>query len=395
MNLTKRINIAKEHIFSTGIGDGASHLCKENMKYGIAKMHYVQEKLGMKPDATFITTPDETVTRNIGRFEAGIAYGGKVSWGNGKEKVVMLEVKPNTCGMLVGGLDSIPEPKKIIERVNQLAKEEIKIGKSTVRWDFYKGNHFIDIFKVKNAEVKLPKYAVILHAGCPELKRDNEQGFGLYWDHSNILFGMCEKIKTPVGPSYIIQGKDAEAYLKFYRYAEEFAKKRREIAYKYLFNGKKVIANICHQGLMNYNEIKLGCQQMESKKQLLPISIRADLPSYLFTGKKNFTPEQIETLGFHERGRRFGVYDRLRKFNMLPHGGGYKFSDALYVDKVFHVGHKRFYEIVMRDGMGKKIVSNMKELQFNYRNREVILKTIELGLGRPAAELEPVYVVKI
>ena len=87
--------------------------------------------------------------------------------------------------------------------------------------------------------------------------------------------------------------------------------------------------------------------------------------------------------------------DRLRKFNMLPHGGGYKFSDALYVDKVFHVGHKRFYEIVMVDGIGKKIVSNMKELEFSYRSREVILKTIELGLGRPVAELEPVYVVKI
>ena len=68
---------------------------------------------------------------------------------------------------------------------------------------------------------------VILHAGCPELKKDNAGGFGLYWDHSNILFGMCEKVDTPLGPAYILRGKDAESYMKFYRYAEDFSKKRR------------------------------------------------------------------------------------------------------------------------------------------------------------------------
>jgi hypothetical protein len=283
----------------------------------------------------------------------------------------------------------------IIERIHELEKTDTKIGKTSVQWDFYKGNHFIDIFEVKKAEVKLPKYMVIMHAGCPELKKDNEHGFGLYWEQSNILFGMSEKIETPLGPSYILRGKDAVSYLEFYKYAEEFAKKRREIAYKHIFDGKNVICNICHQGLANLNEIKLGCQEIENSKQLYPISIRADLPSYLFKGKKNFTEEQIETLGFHERARRLGVYNRLRNFNMLPHGGGYKFDDSLYVNKVYNVKNKRYYEIVMVDGIGKKIVSNMKELQFSYRSREVVLKTIEIGMGRPVAELDPVYVLKI
>lgn len=393
--LNERLRIGKEHIFSTSVGDGAAHLSQENMKFGLAKMHFVQEKLGMEPNATFISTPDETITRNIGRFESGISYGGKVSWGTGKEKVIMLEVKPNTCGMLVGGLNEIPDPKEIVKRLDMLEKKESRIGKTLVKWDFYKGNHFIDVFEVKKAERKFPKYMVILHSGCPELKKDNAGGFGLYWDHSNILFGMCEKIKTPLGPAYIVSGKDAESYMKFYRYAEDFSKKRRKLAYQYLFDGKNIIANLCHQGLMNYNEMKLGCQEIESKKQAYPISIRADLPSYLFSGKKNFTPEHIEGLGFNQRARKYNVYKRLKNFNMLPHGGGYRFLDMLYVNKVFNVGNKRFYEIMMKDGIGKKIVANMKEMQFTYRSSEVILRTMELGLGRPVAELNPVYVLKI
>jgi len=44
---------AGEYIFSTGLLDGAAHLCKANMKYGLAKIHYVQKCLGLKPDATF------------------------------------------------------------------------------------------------------------------------------------------------------------------------------------------------------------------------------------------------------------------------------------------------------------------------------------------------------
>jgi len=42
------------------------------MKFGLAKIHYTQYKLGMEPNATFISAPDETVTRNKVRWESGI-----------------------------------------------------------------------------------------------------------------------------------------------------------------------------------------------------------------------------------------------------------------------------------------------------------------------------------
>ena len=43
LDLLKR---AKEYIFSTGLNDGASKLCRANMKYGLAQFQIIQEKHG-------------------------------------------------------------------------------------------------------------------------------------------------------------------------------------------------------------------------------------------------------------------------------------------------------------------------------------------------------------
>ncbi|NQU78552.1 hypothetical protein HQ545_02160 [Candidatus Woesearchaeota archaeon] len=391
------LNRAKKHIFSTGLNDGASHLCISNMRYGLAKMHYVQQKYGLEPDATFVTTPDETVSRNAGRWEQGISYGGKLSWGGGREKMVVLDVKPNCCGMLVGGLNKLPSPRKILRRVYDLEHESSYVNNVRVQWDFYKGNHFIDVFKVheKESGLKLPRYAVILHAGCSELKGDTDKGSGLYWNMSKQLREECRRVKTPFGPSYILDGHDASEYYNFNLFAEDFAKKRRELAFKMLFDHGKVLCNNTHQGLLNLNEIALGCQVFNSRKSLLPISIRADLPSYLVRGNHSFTPHQMDLAGFSSRAEELGVYHRLARANIVPHGGGYAFQDALSVEKVFEIKGKRYFKIDMANSVGKKIISNVKELQFSYRGREVVQRTLDLGMCELSAELEPVYTIKV
>lgn len=386
---------AEKYIFSTGMGDATCDLAQINMRYGIAKMHIVQRAFGIRPDATFISSPDETISRNTTRWEQGISYGGKITWGSGKDKLVILDVKPNACGMLIGGLKDLPSPELLLERVDELNKKRHYINNIEVKWDFYKGNHFIDVFEVEaKKSAKLPEYAVVLHAGCPELKGDVDGQFGLYWNESEIIQQMMKTVKTPFGPCYILTDKDAVDYWKFFQKAERFANRRREIAFKELFDGK-IIANHCHQGLINVNEIILGCHNITSTNMIFPISIKADLPSYIAKGKKNFTAEQIENLGFNKRSRELGVYKRLRNANICPHGGGYMFPDSLRVNKVFTVKGKRYFEIEMADGVGKKIVSDVNHLQFAYRNREVVDKTVDIGLCNLIAELNPIYTLKV
>jgi hypothetical protein len=387
---------AERHIFSTGINDACCRIAKANMKFGLAKMHYVQQSLGLEPNATFISSPDETITRNVTRWEEGISYGGKITWGEGKEKLMMLDTKPNCCGMLVAGLSRVPDPKEIIRKAEQMEHDKHFINNMRVKWDFYKGNHFIDFFEVKPIRnTRLPKYAVILHAGCPEFKVENYHGKGLYWNVSVALQRAMTEVHTPFGVTRILEGSDAVEYYRHFKVAEDFAKKRRELAYGLLFGGRDIITNKTHQGMSHMNEIMLGCHDVKLKNDIFPVSIRADVPSYLFKGKFNLTKEKIEKLGFTKRSMELGVYKRLRTINIIPHGGGYRLDDSLSVSRIFEINNKRFFEIDMMDGIGKKIVSEMSVLEFSYRGREVVQKAIELELGEPVAQLMPVYTLKI
>ena len=111
---------SSEFIFSTGITDGAARLCRANMKYGLAQFHLIQEKYGFEPKATFISTPDETVSRNDYRWQSGLGYGGRLNWGDGTDKLIFLNIKPNCCGILVGGLDYVPDAYDIIKKIDEI-----------------------------------------------------------------------------------------------------------------------------------------------------------------------------------------------------------------------------------------------------------------------------------
>lgn len=389
---------AEAHIFSTGIPDGGTHLCRANMKYGLAKIHWVQEQFGLKPDATFISTPDMTITRNAARWKSGFGYGGKISWGNGSDELVILNVKPNTCGMLVGGLDHLPDISDLVHKLEELKDRKDQIDEIDVNWDFHISNHFIDLFFVKPlVDVELPEYVFIIHSGAGELKGDNPRGFGLYYDRSRQLKEMAEKLDTPLGPLYILTGSHAREYYEFHCYAEEFSQRKRIVAAEALFGDFQLISNEVHQRLANMNEILLGCHLLPEKDPecILPLVLRADLPAYLVRGKPNFTDADIETLGFTQRSQRLGVTDRLKQANIIPHGAGYTFPDLLNVSQVFEHRNQRYFEVDLINDRGKKVLSHPREIPYRYRGREVVLKTIELNLCELLAKLLPRYVLKV
>ncbi|MFX1289287.1 MAG: hypothetical protein ACFFFY_12095, partial [Promethearchaeota archaeon] len=132
LELLKRAN---NYIFSTGLNDGASKLCKANMKYGLAQFHLIQEKYGFEPKATFISSPDETISRNNFRWNSGLGYGGRLNWGSGDDKFVFLNVKPNCCGILVGGLEELPDAYEIIKKIDNVKSTELYSGDILLNWD--------------------------------------------------------------------------------------------------------------------------------------------------------------------------------------------------------------------------------------------------------------------
>ncbi len=396
MDKEEFLNEAEKHIFSMGLGDSGSKLCKANMKYGLAKIHYWQESSGITPKATFISTPDMTVTRNVNRWREGFGYGGKISWGKGDEEIIVLNTKPNACGMFVGGLERFPDEKRLLERVEVFQKKKSFVNKIKVKWDFSKGNHFIEIFSVKPmVEVELPPYVFVIHGSASELRENSPFGWGLYYDKSPVLRKEADCVNTPFGSLPILEGKKAKRYFELYQFADVFAKQKRELVAKELFGDCQLISNETHQGLLNYNEILLGAHYINGKSKLYPLTLRADLPAYLLKGRKNLRPESIESLGFGKRARKLGVYQRLRQANLIPHGGGYTFPQLLSVEEVYEIGGKRYFKADAANDRGKQIIFDIRDIPFIYRGREVALRLLELELGEIAAKLIPLYVIKV
>jgi hypothetical protein len=387
---------ADEHIFSTGLDDSGAQLGLANMRYGLAKIHWAQERLGLAPNGTFIAAPDLSVTRNRNRWRSGFGYGGKLTWGEGDQEFIVLDVKPNCCGMLVGGLDLLPSSDSVLQEAQDLKRETVFIEGMSIVWDFGISNHFISVFRVEPRVTEpLPPYVFIIHCSGGELRGQTSLGDGLYWDRSEALHAKAEVFETPFGPLRALLGSEAVAYYTFFQRAEAFAKKRRQVAGEQLFGDYQVISNDSHQGLLNMNEMVLGAYHIQRADMGFPLTLRADLPAYLVRGKPNLTAQTVEALGFGERARRWGVDERLRSADIMPHGGGYTFPHLQGVLSVVDVEGERYFEVNFGNGHGRQLLSDVRALPYAYRGREVVSRVLELGMGELLARLDVIYTLKV
>lgn len=393
----EQLEQARQLIFSMGLDDSAARLCAANMVFGLAKTNHVLTALGYPPDAVFIATPDMTITRNTGRWQAGFGYGGKVQWGDGDRPLLVLDVKPNGCGMLVGGLQTRPDPSEVLGRLSDLQATRTELMGLEVNWDFGTGNHFIDICELYPVEgaPPLPPYAFVMHGSCPELHGETALGPGAYWDRSPALQRLARQFETPWGPLHVLLDEAVESFVGFWDTADAFAKERRMIAARHCFGDFEVITNATHQGMLGPNAVLLGCHDSQpADRSLLPVMVRSDLPGYLFEGLPNLSDNEIDALGFRARAEAAGVLHRLRQANVIPHGAGYATPHLRDVLRVIEVGDQRYFEMSTIQDHTTELIQDLHDVQQKYRGRQPVLKALECGLGRMVARLAPVHVIK-
>jgi hypothetical protein len=328
--------------------------------------------------------------------------GGKLNWGNGKEKIIFLNTKPNCCGILVGGLQELPDPYELIRKIDQIKSSEIYHKDVLINWDYDISNHFINCFETKNlSDTTLPPYVFLIHGSAPEY-RDVKDDIGLYIDKSKVLKELAIEEETKFGKHYILLDSDAKSYLKVHKKALEFSNSKRELIANQLFDyGYTTICNQPHQFLKDFNNMYLGsnCTDINCKlinSDIFPTTLRADIAAYLFKGKKNLSLTTLKNNDLLERAEQFEVLELLTNACILPHGGGYSLTDIEDVLDILEYKDQRYFVTSLKTNISRlKIVRNVGELQFEYRGRDIILKTLQLDLGDIIARLNPLFSLKL
>ncbi|MFO0571017.1 MAG: hypothetical protein U0263_35610 [Polyangiaceae bacterium] len=389
---------ARQHCFLSGVGDVGEQLCGANMPFGIAKIQHVQAELGFPQDASFIGAPDATVTRNVGRWGQGFGYGGRIQWTG---DFAVLDIKSNHCGMIAVAVDELPPQAEIEARARKLEKEPLVVDGVEVEFDLTEGNHFLDLCRVEERTETAAFHGdqiAIIHSSGHEHRERSPKGPGIYWDESAELRKMMETRETPWGPLHVLTGGKAEEFYAAYRWCEDFSLRRREAIARALLGPVRVIVNRTHQGQLAMNDAILGCYAFDAedlaKGQLFPLTLSPDLPAYLVRPRPNFDDRALDEAGFRERAQRFGLVERLRSANLLPHGGGYAYSQYRRVRGVVVENHARAFELEKPDGSLDR-VSDVRSAAYGYRGDEVRQRMLDLRLGEPVVKTQIHYILRV
>lgn len=393
MSADEVLNLARKCLVSLSTGDAAAQMGEANMVFGLAKILWAQMTDGVELAAAFMAAPDSTITRNSARWRAGFGYGGKLLW-RWPEPAVVLDAKPNACGMMVGGLTKQPDTEALSHGVQELLAAPANIESIPVEWDFATSNHFIDVFQARPmaADGDVPPYVFIVHSSVPEMRGPGPWGPGLYWDSSPPLVERAKLYETPWGPLRVLHGAAAVEYMDFFGKADRFAAAKRELAARQLFGEYVPISNLVHQGTIADGVMLLGSHDAASQ-ELLPLTLRPDLPAYLMRGVVNLRPDFIEREGL-ATGRPDFVREWLAHANIVPHGGGYALEGMRRLKRAWSDGKHRFFELERETAGMVDLVTDPGGLPMRYRGRQVLLKSLECGLAEAVAKLDQILVIK-
>jgi hypothetical protein len=385
---------AQEHVFTAGAGDVAEALCRENMAYGLAKIHWAQSHVGAHPDAIFVGAPDVTVTRNAQRWRQGFSYGGYVSWSGG---LAILDSKPNGCGMLVSVPNQLPAERHVRARALDLLHSTPVLDGVPLVYDLGESNHFViacDLVQALHDSPAIPPQITVVHSSGHEHRARSPFGPGLYYDESPALRATATELQTPFGSLSILRDDLADEYHAFCGRVQLFNARRRAFYADQLFGPCQTIFNGTHQGMRMAGCFHLGSYWFDDLTARFPLTLGPDQPVYLVEPMANYTVATMDSLGWLPRAERHGLTDRIANSNLLPHGGGYALPDYQRLLRVQADADDR-RRFLLEDKRGRETwVEDIRALPFSFRGKEVVDAIARQRLGRCVAEYRIRYSLK-
>ncbi len=383
----RRMKNAEKYLFSLGVDDPAEEVGRINAILYIAKVHYIQEKLGYQPRGMFIGAPDFTFQTSPHKFYVSVPEGGKIIWGDGPYDLIFGEMEFDFCGMLVGAVRDKPDLEEILDIIHEMNEKNLEIdGRKIGLRNFSTGSHFLNLYEVENHEVLgLPKVVAVLHTSSDEMRDPL----------INFVHERAKEMQTPFGKSYILQGDDTREYEKRCKYASEFSKRKRKLLFEEIFGSNEIIMNHNHYELTGPNEAIIGCNIIRKEGEVFVITLGDSLSAYLIKGKMNISSEKIKEIVPRPGAIEGWAYEELRKADIIPHGGGHKLNEVDSIAKVILYPDGKVIIPRCASKNGTSAYVDMKEISRGYRSGAILDRVRSLELGEPYATLRFIYGIKV
>lgn len=376
---------ARTAVFSMGMGDAASQIGEVVSQFFVAKMYYVQEKLGLPRYASVIQPPDATIQTYHQKFLRSVPETAKIKWGRetSKAEFIPAEVDIDFCGMVAVGMNERLSGLELAENIT-LMKERLKILE---KWPLdtnciQPGNHFANVYRVLESErFGLPSFLGIAHLASDEyrnLMRDFVEKLAL-------------KIETPFGVCLALVGEPAQKYWEIAQEGSYFAQKKRLLIAQEVFRSDHILANDTHYQMIGPSSCVIGCNEVGSESDYHVIVAKATKEGYLVQGKKGLSSQVIQ-----EKGVRFSnpLYQDLLEADILPHGSGHSLVEDKSLKLVRFSQEGIFYVTELQSG-GERVVKHYHAVPTIPR-RSILANVLEYRLvNENFATLEPLCSVKI
>ena len=395
-NTKEYLERADANTFFLAPRDKGSELAASIGKLGLARIHLLQERFGLRPDALFLVGPDASPSRNTLRCVSGFITGGNYIWGDGKTELIPLVFYSNACGLCTVGLPSLPDKDSIFQRLLDLQSCPPSIDGINVMLDFAISNHFIAVYKLHAISQPYDfSYISILHCSAPELKVTSPLGIGLHPKASAQLSQIVENYDTPLGSIPYVSGANAIMYYNLYRYADWFAKKKRALIAMTLFPEGTILNNRMHLGLTSMNECRLGNQIVDGSVEAgdYPFLLGPNAVSFLFSPKPNLDDQCFAALGYGELSPHYAR--RLATPNLVPHGGGYLY-DYIADFSWSLLNNGNFLQLVILTTAGNElVVPDVTDLPYRFRDESTLNWCESYGICRRTAALVPEFCLRL
>ncbi len=246
-------------------------IAAQNACVGIGKIIHALEYLGIRGDVNFVASLDFTITRHAGRWGSGFSYGGALEVTTDGNAIAFPEIRPNTCGTILGVMNTIISTTELISRVCDARNAR------TGSFDYSRKNHFINVYRSTTTD----KRVFIIH-GCPgNVRLDTVDGPGLYLETSNYWRARALSIDTPLGPLQPLVGEHAVAYWENYQRCEANSKADRLAIAKVIFDDFEVMANHTHEGMLAPQVYLHGCHAAATADLVFPVMSSMGEPAFL------------------------------------------------------------------------------------------------------------------